>query len=249
MEVQHDLNSDIAMVFDECTKYPVKKKVAKQSMELSLRWAERSKRRFLELKKGNSSRGEAVFGIVQGGIYNDLRNESLLGLQALGFDGYALGGLAVGETASERIAVLNKIIPNMEKDKPRYLMGVGLPLDIAEAVNLGIDMFDCVIPTRHARNGHLFTHKGVINIRNARYNDDTSAPDSECDCYTCEHYSLAYLRHLNKINEMLASRLGTIHNIHYYQSVMKKIRNGIKEGTLASYIKDLKSIYGSKEIQ
>ena len=248
MEVQHDLNSDIAMVFDECTKYPAKKEVVQQSMELSLRWAERSKRRFLELKKDDPSRGEAVFGIVQGGIYNDLRNESLRRLQALEFDGYALGGLAVGETASERIAVLDKIIPNMEKNKPRYLMGVGLPLDIAEAVYLGIDMFDCVIPTRHARNGHLFTHKGVINIRNARYADDTSALDAECDCYTCKNYSLAYLRHLNKINEMLASRLGTIHNIHYYQSVMKKIRDRINEGTLTSYIQDLRAIYGSKEI-
>ena len=230
MEIQHDLNSDITMIFDECTKYPANEEIAKQSMELSLRWAERSKRRFEELRNKDPNRGEAIFGIIQGGMYEELRRQSLRGLEALNFDGYAIGGLAVGESESERLKVLQDIIPYMEENKPRYLMGVGTPLDIAESVKLGIDMFDCVIPTRHARNGHLFTHRGVIKIRNAAHAKNTETLDPECDCYTCKNYSLAYLRHLEKSNEMLGSRLSTIHNLHYYQTVMMNIREHIKNG-------------------
>ncbi|MFQ3333968.1 MAG: queuine tRNA-ribosyltransferase [Woeseiaceae bacterium] len=246
MNIQHDLNSDITMIFDECTKYPASERAAKKSMELSLRWAERSKQRFEELRKKDPDRGEAIFGIIQGGMYEKLRVESLQGLQKLNFDGYAVGGLAVGETESERLKVLRNIIPYMQENKPRYLMGVGTPVDIAESVKLGIDMFDCVIPTRHARNGHLFTHRGVIKIRNAAYAKKTEALDPECNCYTCENYSLAYLRHLEKSNEMLGSRLSTIHNLHYYQSVMDKIREHIKADSLEIYIDHLRSIYPKK---
>lgn len=247
MEIQHDLNSDITMIFDECTKYPANEEIAKQSMELSLRWAERSKQRFEELRNKDPNRGEAIFGIIQGGMYEELRRQSLRGLEALNFDGYAIGGLAVGESESERLKVLQDIIPYMEENKPRYLMGVGTPLDIAESVKLGIDMFDCVIPTRHARNGHLFTHRGVIKIRNAAHAKNTETLDPECDCYTCKNYSLAYLRHLEKSNEMLGSRLSTIHNLHYYQTVMMNIREHIKMDSLESYIDHLRSIYPKKD--
>ena len=247
MEIQHDLNSDITMIFDECTKYPANEEIAKQSMELSLRWAERSKQRFEELRNKDPNRGEAIFGIIQGGMYEELRRQSLRGLEALNFDGYAIGGLAVGESESERLKVLRDIIPYMEENKPRYLMGVGTPLDIAESVKLGIDMFDCVIPTRHARNGHLFTHRGVIKIRNAAHAKNTEALDPECDCYTCKNYSLAYLRHLEKSNEMLGSRLSTIHNLHYYQTVMMNVREHIKMDSLESYVDHLRSIYPKKD--
>ena len=247
MEIQHDLNSDITMIFDECTKYPANEEIAKQSMELSLRWAERSKQRFEELRNKDPNRGEAIFGIIQGGMYKELRRQSLRGLEALNFDGYAIGGLAVGESESERLKVLQDIIPYMEENKPRYLMGVGTPLDIAESVKLGIDMFDCVIPTRHARNGHLFTHRGVIKIRNAAHAKNTETLDPECDCYTCKNYSLAYLRHLEKSNEMLGSRLSTIHNLHYYQTVMMNIREHIKMDSLESYVDHLRSIYPKKD--
>ena len=247
MEIQHDLNSDITMIFDECTKYPANEEIAKQSMELSLRWAERSKQRFMELRNKDPNRGEAIFGIIQGGMYEELRRQSLRGLKALNFDGYAIGGLAVGESESERLKVLQDIIPYMEENKPRYLMGVGTPLDIAESVKLGIDMFDCVIPTRHARNGHLFTHRGVIKIRNAAHAKNTETLDPECDCYTCKNYSLAYLRHLEKSNEMLGSRLSTIHNLHYYQTVMMNIREHIKKDSLESYVDHLRSIYPKKD--
>ena len=247
MEIQHDLNSDITMIFDECTKYPANEEIAKQSMELSLRWAERSKQRFMELRNKDPNRGEAIFGIIQGGMYEELRRQSLRGLEALNFDGYAIGGLAVGESESERLKVLQDIIPYMEENKPRYLMGVGTPLDIAESVKLGIDMFDCVIPTRHARNGHLFTHRGVIKIRNAAHAKNTETLDPECDCYTCKNYSLAYLRHLEKSNEMLGSRLSTIHNLHYYQTVMMNIREHIKMDSLESYVDHLRSIYPKKD--
>ena len=243
IEIQHDLNSDITMIFDECTKYPASKEVAKESMELSLRWAVRSKQRFDELRIEDPTRGEAIFGIVQGGMYADLRLQSLTSLEELNFDGYAIGGLAVGEERRERLKVLENLIPHMNKNKPRYLMGVGTPLDIAESVNLGVDMFDCVIPTRHARNGHLFTSRGVIKIRNACYTRDTGPLDEECECYTCKNYSLSYLRHLEKSNEMLGSRLSTIHNMHYYQKVMSNIRDHIKNDSLESYIEYLRSIY------
>lgn len=243
IEVQHDLNSDIAMVFDECTAYPAAESAARESMLLSMRWAERSRNRFDELRAADRSRGEALFGIVQGGIYDELRQQSLQGLMAIGFDGYAVGGLAVGEPAALRTAVLDTLVPLMPDEQPRYLMGVGTPVDIADAVSRGIDMFDCVMPTRHARTGHLFTSKGIVKIRNARYTADTSALDPDCDCYTCQHYSLSYLRHLDKCGEMLGSRLGTLHNLYYYQQLMENIRAAIEADCLAEYKLELRSIY------
>ncbi len=243
MEVQHDLNADVTMIFDECTPYPASESEARESMELSLRWAQRSRRRFDELKAAEPDRGEALFGIVQGGIYDNLREASLEGLTGIGFDGYAVGGLAVGEPEDERNAVLDALMPNMPEDAPRYLMGVGTPVDIAEAVMRGIDMFDCVIPTRHARNGQLFTSRGTVKFRHARYADDTSAPDPDCACYTCRNYSLAYLRHLEKCGEILGPRLATLHNLHYYQELMKRLRAAIEAGDLASAVADLRQLY------
>jgi queuine tRNA-ribosyltransferase len=243
MEVQHDLNADVTMIFDECTSYPATEAQARESMQLSLRWAARSRRRFDELKRGEPERGEALFGIVQGGIFDDLRNESLAGLGDIGFDGYAIGGLAVGETEPERIAVLDRLMPSMPSAKPRYLMGVGTPLDIVDSVMRGIDMFDCVIPTRHARNGHLFTSTGVVKIRNARYADDTGPIDANCDCYTCRHYSRSYLRHLEKCGEILGPRLATVHNLHYYQNVMSRIRASIADHSLTGLRADIAASY------
>ena len=243
IEVQHDLDADVAMVFDECTPYPASKTQARESMELSLRWAGRSRKRFDELRDANPDRGEALFGIVQGGVYADLRQESLAGLQEIGFDGYAVGGLAVGEPEDERIAVLDDLMPGMPADRPRYLMGVGTPVDIAESVLRGIDMFDCVIPTRHARNGQLFTSRGTVKFRHARFVDDTSAPDPDCGCYTCQNYSLAYLRHLEKCGEMLGPRLATLHNLHYYQKLMRDLRAAIEAGTLADLVAELRARY------
>ena len=247
IEVQHDLNADVAMVFDECTPYPATRDEARDSMQLSLAWAARSRERFDALRHENPERGEALFGIVQGGIYDDLRSESLEALVDSAFDGYAVGGLAVGETEAERIAVLDHLLPEMPPDRPRYLMGVGTPLDIADAVSRGIDMFDCVMPTRHARNGHLFTSRGVVKIRNARYTDDIGPLDPGCDCYTCTHYSLSYLRHLEKCGEILGPRLGTLHNLHYYQKLMKELRAAIGDGTLAQYTSALKDAYTDGE--
>ncbi|MGI9238532.1 MAG: tRNA guanosine(34) transglycosylase Tgt [Woeseiaceae bacterium] len=246
IDVQHDLNADVTMVFDECTPYPAAKKDAESSMQLSLRWAQRSRRRFDELKQAEPDRGEALFGIVQGGIYDALRQQSLDGLCEIGFDGYAIGGLAVGELEEERHAVLDALMPNMPENAPRYLMGVGTPTDIGEAVLRGVDMFDCVIPTRHARNGQLFTSRGTVKFRHARYRDDTSPPDPDCGCYTCRHYSLSYLRHLVKCGEILGPRLATIHNLHYYQSLMTEIRAAIRAGTLVSLVARLRAAYDSK---
>ena len=243
IEVQHDLNSDVTMIFDECTPYPASESEARESMELSLRWAGRSRRRFDELRDADPERGEALFGIVQGGIYDNLREESLKGLRKFGFDGYAIGGLAVGEPEHERIAVLDELMPKMPDEHPRYLMGVGTPVDIAEAVLRGVDMFDCVIPTRHARNGQLFTSRGTVKFRHARYADDTSSPDPDCDCYTCSNYSLAYLRHLVKCGEILGPRLATIHNLYYYQQLMKALRVAIESGTLPSVVTDIRARY------
>ena len=243
MEVQHELNADVTMIFDECTPYPATEAEAHESMALSLRWASRSRDRFDELKSAEPERGEALFGIVQGGIYHDLRAESLAGLVEVGFDGYAVGGLAVGEPEHERIDVLENLVPDMPADVPRYLMGVGTPVDIADAVMRGIDMFDCVMPTRHARTGHLFTSRGVVKIRNARYANDTGPLDAECSCYTCRHYSLAYLRHLEKCGEILGSRLHTIHNLHYYQKLMSDLRLAIESGTLSGYVRNLREVY------
>lgn len=247
MQVQHDLNADVTMVLDECTPYPASEEQARESMQLSLRWAERSRRRFDELRHDDPDRGEALFGIVQGGVYAKLREESLAGLGEIGFDGLAIGGLAVGEPESERLDVLDNLLPIMPASCPRYLMGVGTPVDIVEGVMRGVDMFDCVIPTRHARNGHLFTSLGSINIRNARHVSDTSPLDPDCDCYTCTNYSRAYLRHLEKCGEMLGPRLGTLHNLHYYQKLMRNIRAAIDAGTLNDFAHEIRSTYACRD--
>jgi len=237
MQVQAELGSDICMIFDECTPYPATEKEAADSMRLSLRWAERSR----TAHKGNDA---ACFGIVQGGMYPHLREESLAGLVAIGFDGYAIGGLSVGEPQAEMLSVLQSITPHMPGHKPRYLMGVGTPEDIVEAVRRGIDMMDCVLPTRNARNGHLFTSNGVVRIRNAANRHDMRPVDENCACYTCQHFTRSYLHHLNRTGEMLASQLGTIHNLHYYQTLMAGLRQAIEEGTLSRF---LEGFYHARE--
>jgi len=230
MAVQRHLGSDIVMIFDECTPYPASVDQAADSMRLSLRWAERS-------KKAHGENPSALFGIVQGGMYEHLRRESLAGLVDIGFDGYAIGGLSVGEPKEEMLAMLDAVQPMMPSDKPRYLMGVGTPEDLVEAVRRGDDMFDCVMPTRNARNGHLFTRSGVIKIRNSRYQFDTGPLDENCGCYTCRHYSRSYLRHLDKCGEMLGSRLNTIHNLYYYLQLMQELRQAIETRSLDDYVK------------
>jgi queuine tRNA-ribosyltransferase len=230
MQVQRDLGSDIVMIFDECTPYPATIKEAADSMRLSLRWAERS-------KKAHGDNLSALFGIVQGGMYEHLRYESIDGLLDIGFDGYAIGGLSVGEPKDEMMATLNVIHGKMPIDKPRYLMGVGTPEDLVEAVRRGIDMFDCVMPTRNARNGHLFTSFGVVKIRNSQYEFDNKPLDETCGCYTCQNYSRAYLRHLDKCKEMLGSRLNTIHNLYYYLSLMQGMRDAIEKQELDAFVR------------
>lgn len=231
MEVQRDLGSDIVMIFDECTPYPATEQEARESMELSMRWAQRSK----DAHEGNPS---ALFAIVQGGMYPQLREVSAQGLTKIGFDGYAIGGLSVGEPEDERNAVLETTTPLLPEDKPRYLMGVGTPEDIIESVRRGVDMFDCVIPTRNARTGFLYTSTGVVKIRNSQYKDDTRPVDESCGCYTCRNYSRSYLRHLDKCREILSSRLNTIHNLYYYQQLMREIRVAIEEDRFDDYVKD-----------
>ena len=229
MQIQRVLGSDIVMIFDECTPYPATEKQARDSMELSLRWAARS-------KIAHAGNDAALFGIVQGGTFSELRTQSAEGLKAIGFDGYAVGGLAVGEPAAEREATLDAICPQLPDDKPRYLMGVGKPEDIVEAVARGIDMFDCVMPTRNARNGHYFTHFGQVRIRNAQYEKDLRPIEPGCACHACANgFTRAYLRHLDKCNEMLASMLATIHNLHYYQQLMREIRAAIEAGQFAEF--------------
>ncbi len=235
MQVQRDLGSDIVMIFDECTPYPATYQEAADSMRLSLRWAERS-------KQAHTDNPSALFGIVQGGMYPDLRQESINGLTNIGFDGYAIGGLSVGEPKEEMMATLEAIHAHMPADKPRYLMGVGTPEDIVEAVQRGIDMFDCVMPTRNARNGHLFTRHGVIKIRNQQYQFDTRPLDADCACYTCRNYSRAYLKHLDKCQEMLGSRLNTIHNLYYYLELMRGLREAIKTNTLTEFVREFYSL-------
>lgn len=231
--IQHHLDADVVMVLDECTAYPVGESDARASMELSLRWAARSRTRFDALKPANTS--AALFGIVQGGIYPSLRHASMAGLAEIGFDGYAVGGLAVGEPESERLAVLEALEPAMPRERPRYLMGVGTPQDLIRAVARGMDIFDCVIPTRHARNGQLFTRDGKINIRNGRFRNDTRPVDPACSCPTCRNYSRAYIRHLQKCNEILGSTLATVHNLHYYHDLMAEMRDAIKQGGFADW--------------
>jgi queuine tRNA-ribosyltransferase len=229
IEMQHALGADVVMVFDECTAYPAEHAVASDSMQLSLRWAKRSRVAFDELKAATGG-DAALFGIVQGGVHHDLRQQSLAGLMEIGFGGYAVGGLAVGEPEAERLAVLEGLAPSLPRDRPRYLMGVGTPADLVKAVARGIDLFDCVIPTRHARNGQLFTTEGPLNIRNSRFRDDTGPLDPGCDCYTCRHYSRAYLRHLQQCNEILGARLATHHNLHHYLRLMARLRAAIEAG-------------------
>jgi queuine tRNA-ribosyltransferase len=223
MQVQRALDSDIAMVFDECTPYPATHEEAGASMELSLRWARRSRDEFVALGNPN-----ALFGIVQGGMYDDLRTSSLAGLVDIGFDGYAIGGLSVGEPKEAMLAMLDHTAPRLPADGPRYLMGVGTPEDIVAGIAAGVDMFDCVLPTRNARNGHLFTRFGDVRIRNAKHRSDTGPLDATCDCYTCGHFSRAYLHHLQRVNEILGARLNTIHNLHYYLKLTAEARAAIE---------------------
>ncbi len=237
ISVQRDLGADIVMCFDECTPYPATKEQANDSMQLSLRWGARS-------KAAHVNTDSALFGIVQGGMYPDLREESLKGLLDIGFDGYAIGGLSVGEPKDEMLNVLNHLLPHMVDDKPRYLMGVGTPSDIVEAVSRGVDMFDCVMPTRNARNGHLFTSKGVVKIRNAVHRHSDKPLDENCSCYTCKNFSRAYLHHLDKCGEMLGAQLNTIHNLHYYQHLMQQLREAISENRLLSFIQQFYSEQG-----
>ena len=237
MEVQRSLGSDVVMIFDECTPYPATHQEAKDSMELSLRWAKRS-------KVAHGDNPSALFGIVQGGMFEDLREVSAAGLVDIGFDGYAVGGLSVGEPKEEMIRILDHTPDLIPENKPRYLMGVGKPEDLVEGVRRGIDMFDCVMPTRNARNGHLFVTDGVIKIRNARHKTDTGPLDPGCDCYTCKNYSRAYLHHLDKCNEILGAQLNTLHNLHFYQRVMQGLRGAIEQGKLEEFVKEFYAIRG-----
>lgn len=229
IEMQHILGSDIIMVFDECTPYPATHEQAQLSMELSMRWA-------LRCKEAHGDQKGALFGIVQGGIYPDLRSISIKELVKIGFDGYAIGGLSVGEPKAEMIHTLDYLMPEMPTDKPRYLMGVGKPEDIVEAVLRGVDMFDCVMPTRNARNGHLFTTTGIVRIRNSEYRHDLGPLDPHCDCYTCKNYTRAYLHHLYRTKEILSARLNSLHNLYYYQRLMQHLRDAIEQGTLTDFV-------------
>ena len=231
MQVQRDLGSDVVMIFDECTPYPATEKKANDSMQLSLRWAERS-------KQAHGNNPSALFGIVQGGMYESLRDESMAGLEEIGFDGYAIGGLSVGEPKEDMVRILEHLGEKMPADKPRYLMGVGKPADLVEAVLRGIDMFDCVMPTRNARNGHLFTSTGVIKIRNAVHRGDPAPLDENCDCYTCQNFSRGYLHHLDKCGEILGAQLNTIHNLRYYQNLMSGMRDAIENDCLEQFVDD-----------
>jgi queuine tRNA-ribosyltransferase len=235
--VQHALGADIIMAFDECTPYPADEPTARESMELSMRWAERCRAAHGDAKA-------ALFGIVQGGMHAQLRVESAAALRAMDFPGYAIGGLSVGEPPDERLAVLDATVPQLPADAPRYLMGVGTPADIVDAVSRGVDMFDCVIPTRHARTAFLYTSQGVVKLRNARYRTDTGPLDPDCDCYTCRHYSRAYLYHLDKCGEILGSRLNTLHNLHYYQRLMLRLRDAIDAGNLADFAREFEGAAG-----
>ena len=233
MRIQKVLNSDIVMIFDECTPYPADFQTAAESMRLSLRWAERS-------KKAHEGNPNALFGIVQGGMHEPLRDESLRELVNIGFDGYAIGGLSVGEPKEDMLRILAHTAPQMPANKPRYLMGVGTPEDIVDAVSQGMDMFDCVMPTRNARNGRLFTRFGTVKIKNAQYRLDTAPLDEQCGCYTCRNFTRAYLHHLHRLGEILGARLNTIHNLHYYQELMQGIRAAIEQGRFAEFVQEFR---------
>ena len=236
MDVQLALRSDIAMALDDCTAYPATEPEARASMERSMRWAARSHEHYYRADRGPAPGG--LFGIVQGGMHLSLRLASLEALQRLPWPGFAVGGLAVGEAEEERLAVLEGLVPHLPPERPRYLMGVGRPADIIAAVLRGIDMFDCVMPTRHARNGHLFTSAGVINIRNRVFSDDLGPVDAACDCYTCRHFSRSYLRHLDRCNEILGARLNTIHNLHFYIGLMRALRAAIAAGRVVAWARE-----------
>ena len=237
MQVQRDLGSDVVMVFDECTGWPVEESAAAESMRRSLRWAARS-------RAAHGSNPAALYGIVQGGVWPELRAESLAGLTSIGFDGYAIGGLAVGEPAAERLGVLDALVPVMPDAAPRYLMGVGTPEDIVEAVARGVDLFDCVLPTRNARNGHLFTSGGVVRIRNRRYRDDLEPVDPACGCPACARFSRAYLHHLDREGEILGARLATLHNLHYFQGLMARLRGAVRAGALGEFRREFRMAWG-----
>ena len=232
MRIQRSLNSDIVMAFDECTPYPATKSEAAESMRLSMRWAERSQ----EAHQGNAN---ALFGIIQGGMYEDLREESIEKLITFDFDGYAIGGLSVGEPKEDMQMIMSFVSPRMPQDKPRYLMGVGTPTDLVKAVVAGVDMFDCVLPTRNARNGWLYTSTGIVKLRNAGYRFDEKPLDKNCSCYTCKNFSRSYLHHLQRIDEMLGAHLNTVHNLHFYQSLMKGLRSAIESDSLDDHINRL----------
>lgn len=249
MRIQTELNSDIVMVFDECTPYmindsPATTEEAARSMRMSLRWARRSRESFDALENPN-----ALFGIVQGGMFETLRDESLEGLKDIGFHGYAIGGLSVGEPKEDMLRILNHVAPRLPKQSPRYLMGVGTPEDLVEGVSQGIDMFDCVMPTRNARNGWLFTRFGDIKIRNAKYRDDTSPLDPSCSCHTCQHFSLSYLHHLQRANEISGARLNTLHNLHFYLTIMAEMREAIANGTFNAWRMQFARDRASKSVQ
>jgi queuine tRNA-ribosyltransferase len=236
MQIQKDLNSDIVMIFDECTPYPADYKTAAESMRLSLRWARRSRDEHNRLENTN-----ALFGIVQGGMHEALRDESLAGLKDINFNGFAIGGLSVGEPKEDMMRILAHTAPQLPTDKPRYLMGVGTPEDLMDSVEQGIDMFDCVMPTRNARNGHLFTRFGDVKIKNARFKTEQGPLDPTCSCYTCQNFSRAYLHHLFRAGEILSSILNTIHNLHYYQTLMAEMRSAIENGQFANKVSALRS--------
>jgi queuine tRNA-ribosyltransferase len=231
MQVQRDLGSDVVMIFDECTPHPATLTEAADSMRLSLRWAQRS-------KDAHGDSPSALFGIIQGGMFEELRDESLAKLTDINFDGYAIGGLSVGEPKEDMMRILSHLTHQMPADKPRYLMGVGKPEDLVEGVRRGVDMFDCVMPTRNARNAHIFTHTGVLKLRNATHKTDIRPLDDQCDCYTCLNFSRAYLHHLDKCKEILGSTLNTIHNLRYYQLLMSGMRKALDEGTFDQFVVD-----------
>jgi len=249
MKIQTALNSDIVMVFDECTPYMIKDKPATLqeaavSMRMSLRWARRSREAFDDLSNNN-----ALFGIVQGGMFEDLRDESLAGLEEIGFDGYAIGGLSVGEPKEDMLRILTHVAPKLPEQRPRYLMGVGTPEDLVDGVARGIDMFDCVMPTRNARNGWLFTRFGDVKIRNAKYKDDIAPLDPSCSCHTCQNFSLAYLHHLQRANEITGARLNTLHNLHFYLAIMAEMRQAIEQGRFKTWREQFDKDRASKSVQ
>jgi queuine tRNA-ribosyltransferase len=249
MRIQHVLNSDIVMIFDECTPYPATPDEAAASMRLSLRWARRSRDAFDALNaeaaaRDGAFRPNALFGIVQGSMYEGLRDESRGELERIGFDGYAVGGLSVGEPKADMQRTLEHVAPKLPADKPRYLMGVGTPEDLVHAVAHGIDMFDCVLPTRNARNGWLFTRFGDVKIRNAKHRDDTGPLDPTCACYTCRNFSRAYLHHLQRVNEILGARLNTLHNLQFYQWLMQGLRDALEQGNFDQFVQQFQKDRG-----